>query len=186
MNIIFEHRGECSTTAKDPAGEVLAYDGSGAAWCKLVGEPEPRLIDLTETVSTIFSSDFWMHTTSQRWAINEDVPECCGMTAAQWIRRSVSVRYFLGNGGNPAWPLQWFDRIDAMGEVEKFAVIQLLNVKKFRSGFRQSLRDQLEAWLNDPEPGYSSPFSRGQWNALINAHVVIDAKRRATSIYWNR
>jgi hypothetical protein len=186
MNILFQHTGECSTTAKDPAGEVLAWDGSGAAWCHLCGEHQPRLINLTETVPTIYNSDNWIHCTSEKWEVVEDVPECCGMEPRQWCQRHVEVRYFVGNGGNREWPRQWFDRIVAMGEAAKFATIGLLNVKNFRSEFRRSLRDQLEAWLNDPSPRYNSPFSERQWGSLINAHVAMDAKRRASSIYWSR
>lgn len=39
---------------------------------------------------------------------------------------------------------------------------KLLKTQKFRSAFRQSLCDQLKAWLEDDEPVYPYPLSERQ------------------------
>lgn len=186
MNIVYEHRGEISYTKRDPAGELIAWDGGNVALVRLLGETESRLINLAEQKGAIISSDMWDPCLVDRWSIAENVPEVCGLTAQEWCRRFVDCRYFLGHGGNPAWPKEWFNRLVKMGQTEKHVCIKLLNTKTFRSGFRQSLRDQLEAWLNDPAPRYDSPFSSRQWVSLCDFHVRLEAKRRAESIYANR
>ena len=49
-----------------------------------------------------------------------------------------------------------------------------------------SLRSQLEAWLNDPQPKYDSPFSRKQWDALLDVYTCRAAENRSKSLYWQR
>lgn len=46
------------------------------------------------------------------------------------------------------------------------AVFTLLGVKKFRSGFRESLAKQVRAWLTDPAPRFGSPLSSRQLSFL--------------------
>ena len=186
MNIVFEHRGEISYTARDPAGELIAWDGGSVALVRLMGEDSDRLINLAEQKTALVSSDMWEPCNVERWSISESVPAVCGMTAMEWCRRHIDAKYFIGHGGDRDWPRQWFDRLVKMGETEKHAALKLLKVKSFRSNFRRSLRDQLEAWLNDAAPRYGSPFSDRQWLALCDHYTRIDAKRTASSIYANR
>ena len=98
----------------------------------------------------------------------------------------VGLKWFVGFGGDPEWPRQWFDRITRLGERSRFAAIKLLNVKKFRSTFRQSLRSQLEAWLNDPRPQHESPFSPRQWAALMDVYTERAAESRSRALYLAR
>lgn len=53
-------------------------------------------------------------------------------------------------------------------------VRQLLCVKKFRSEFRKSMREQVELWLRDPNPTYVWPLSPRQTTAIA------DLRRRHT------
>ena len=45
--------------------------------------------------------------------------------------------------------------------------VELLNVKKFKSAFRESLATQLRTWLNDPAPKFKFPFSHKQEECVI-------------------
>jgi len=46
------------------------------------------------------------------------------------------------------------------------AALKLLSVKKFRSSFRESLKNQLAKWLSEENHAYNSPFSPRQWEIL--------------------
>lgn len=62
------------------------------------------------------------------------------------------------------------------GETNDFlAIARLLKTKKFKSTFRQSLRDQVVTWMNDPNPKYARPLSANQLGCLLNA-----------ASYWRR
>jgi len=45
-------------------------------------------------------------------------------------------------------------------------IVKLLKTKKFKSEFRQSLRDQVLLWLNNPNAIYNSPLSYRQLAAI--------------------
>jgi hypothetical protein len=180
--ILLQHFGENSTTSKTPAAEVLSQDGD-VATVRRNGEVET--VNLKETKTCCLSFDNDMLVQESKYAVCEvDLPDW--MSPAEYIRHQVAWKWFLGFGGKPTWPRQWFYRLDKLGEYNRFAAIKLLNVKNFRSPFRMSLRSQLEAWLKDPNPKYESPFSRKQWDAVLDGHTCLAAKRTSQSLYWQR
>ena len=180
--ILLQHLGENSTTAHDPVAEVLAREGDQVT---AKSGDKTYTVSLTERHTCCMNSGWDMLTSVNKYAVGEvEVPDW--MTCAEYLRHQTEFKYYLGFGGQLAWPRQWFFRLIKLGESAKFAAIKLLNVKKFRSPFRQNMRSQLEAWLNDPEPRYASPFSPRQWECLLDGHTCLDAKRTATNLYWNR
>ena len=62
---------------------------------------------------------------------------------------------------------KWFHRIVELNESIREIIFTLLRTKKFRSAFRESLKNQLVEWLNNDNPEYSLPFSDKQLNCLI-------------------
>ena len=180
--ILLQHLGENATTAHDPVAEVLAQDGNTVT---ARSGDKTYTVNLTDQHTCCMNSGWDMLTTVDKYAVGEvAVPDW--MTCAEYLRQQVHFKYYLGFGGQLTWPRQWFYRLMALGEAARYAAIKLLNVKKFRSPFRMSLRSQLEAWLNDAEPRYKSPFSERQWQALLDGHTCLDARRTANALYWNR
>ena len=49
-----------------------------------------------------------------------------------------------------------------------YVLAELLKVKTFKSPYRQSLRTQLDRWLDDEASDFASPFSPKQWGTLNN------------------
>ena len=182
-NILWQHFGENATTSKSPAAEVLSQDGDRVTIKR--GNGQSETVSLTETKTCCLSFDNDMLVQEPKYAVGEvDLPDW--MTVAEYLHHQTAYKWFIGFGGQPAWPRQWFYRLDGLGETQRYAAVKLLNVKNFRSPFRQSLRSQLEAWLNDPEPKYESPFSRRQWDALLDGHTCLAAQRTSKALYWTR
>lgn len=112
------------------------------------------------------------------------------LTPEQWLRDIVSWKYAWGAGVDPRWPERRQCTLRHLrGTAERMAAVALLKTKTFRSPVRQSLCEQLVAWLDTP-PGERkyplSPFSQKQWNMLINSHLALDAKRVDGSLYRSR
>ena len=55
--------------------------------------------------------------------------------------------------------------------------MKLLKQKSFRNPFRQSLRDQIDDWLHNPENKYQYPFSEKQFQYVLTNHIRIEAKQ---------
>ncbi len=180
--ILLQHFGENSTTSKTPAAEVISQDGD-LVTVRRNGQTETVCLKDKKTCCLSFDNDMLVQ--ADKYAVGEvDLPDW--MTVAEYLRHQVAWKWFLGFGGQPTWPRQWFYRLDGLGETQRYAAIKLLNVKNFRSPFRMSLRSQLEAWLNDPNPKYESPLSRRQWDALLDGHTCIAAQRISKALYWQR
>lgn len=89
----------------------------------------------------------------------------------------VDDAFYRALGINPAWPEQWQRKLKSLPAVECSACIRLLIVQQFRSAFRESMRMQLEGWLDDPNPAFDSPFSIKQWAYLLNVHDIHAVQR---------
>lgn len=180
--ILLQQLGENATSSRDPVAEVLAQDGDTLT---ARSGDKTFTVSLKEKQTCCFSSDNDMLVEVDKYAVGEvELPDW--MTCSEYLRHQTDFKYYLGFGGQLTWPRQWFFRIIRFGEYGRYAAIKLLNVKKFRSTFRMSLRSQLEAWLNDPNPQHQSPFSPRQWECLLDGHTCLAAKRTATNLYWTR
>ena len=65
------------------------------------------------------------------------------------------------------WPERWVRCIMKMERAERDVCLTLLHTHQFRSSFRQSCRNHLVEWLNDPNAQYDTPFSQKQLQALL-------------------
>lgn len=82
-------------------------------------------------------------------------------------RREADVEVMVALGANPESAKLFVDKLSKFRGTPKYnGVHKLLCVKKFRSEFRKSLRDQVEAWLRDPNPTYDFPLSPKQTSYL--------------------
>ncbi len=64
-----------------------------------------------------------------------------------------------------------------------YALADLLKTKKFKSPYRQSLRTQLNKWLEDEDSDFISPFSAKQWGTLNNPNIRRNSYRMMQNIY---
>ena len=128
-------------------------------------EIEARGINLDAMWHGILYHDDWRPMSAKKYEIREvelpdwlSVSEYCSRVKSD---REALVTQLSGLTGKQALAL-----IDL--DIEKRAVcVKLLETKKFRSSFRQSLRDQLDRWIDDAEKKYDSPFSWKQWSCLL-------------------
>lgn len=157
---------ENSDTAKDPVAEWAGQ------------------VDLNTEVTQCLNWDNDMLVTSKRYALRE-VTLPAWLPLNEWIRERITWSYVWGFGADASWPEAWQRGLcEIGGEAERLAVIELLKTKNFRNPFRQSLRDQIVKWFGTPEGErkYSSPLSRGQWNALIRQRTVWAARQRSSGL----
>jgi hypothetical protein len=180
--VLLKQQGENSTTSRDPVAEVVSVDGDTVTVRR---HKETYTVSLKEQKTCCLSFDNDMLIQVDKYALGEvETPDW--MTCDEYLSYQTELKWYLGFGALPTWPRQWFFRLTRLGEAPRFTAIKLLKVQKFRSNFRMSLRSQLEAWLNDPNPEYESPFSRKQWDALLDVYTCRDAANRSKALYWSR
>src|SRR5215831_15940994 len=120
--------------------------------------------------------------------IDETATVMCCWHADDWRLVPVTqyaVQTMRQPGCDAAWPERWQRGLVGLGEAQRYAAIQLLAVRTFRSPFRASLRQQLEAWLETPAEAraYPSPFSSRQWQRLLDPRTVRAARSVAHALY---
>lgn len=168
--ILCEHQGEISYTTRTPVKVYM--EGT---------------VDLEETKTALVSSDMWAPMQVKRYEVIEVyLPDWLSPT--EWIRNQVKWRYTWGMGVLKDWPENWQRGLSDFGETARYVAIKLLATKKFRSSFRESLRNQLASWLEtSPENRrYASPLSQKQWDAATTPYDTLNARRQATSLYYSR
>ena len=166
VKLLAEHFGEISYTKHRP---IAVWKGQ---------------VDLNETKIALLSHDDWHRVEVPRYKIIEvELPDW--LDPEEYIRDQISWEWLWRLGTPKEWPKSWQRGLLKLEtSAQKLACIQLLKTKKFRSTFRESLRDQLVAWL-EGDSEYPSPFSPRQWEALLNSHIRLEAKRRDAAIYWS-
>ena len=75
------------------------------------------------------------------------------------------------------------ERIMMLQPKQVYVIGQLLKTKKFKSNYRKSLRSRLDAWLEDVDSDYFSPFSNKQWETVINDHVIRNTVRLIQNLH---
>lgn len=109
----------------------------------------------------------------KRWQVEE-------VTIPDWISPEEYIRsperwawmfmQMSKYGWSPELARAWMDSVELFTDAEMNAALTLLRTRKFRSKFRESLRDQIVDWLLTPphERKYPrSPLSQKQWAAII-------------------
>jgi hypothetical protein len=145
-------------------------------------------VDLEEEVSRCLNWDDNRPVKIKRWGVVEvKLPDW--LTPGEWIAHRVDWKFAWGMGVDVNWPEAWQRALmkDIKNAAQRLAVTKLLKTKNFRSSFRADLRKQLEEWLNLPTENrkYPSPFSRGQWEALLDRYTCLEAQNRDTGLYRN-
>lgn len=168
--ILFEHLGENSGTPKTPVAPWKNQADLSAQKVCCLSWDDDRLVETNRyEVRTVLLPD-WL------------APE-------EWVRDHVVWRWLWGFGADPEWPEAWQRGLLQIDHsADRLACITLLRTTRFRSPFRLSIREQLERWLATPteEREYGSPFSRRQWNSLVDRWTALEAKRMDEVLYWSR
>lgn len=102
-----------------------------------------------------------------------------------WVAECVGWKYAWGHGADPRWPEAWQRAVkDVGGGAERAAMVALLGAV-CRSEFRAKMREQIITWIETPsdQRKYRSPLSPRQWDAVINRHAALDAKRTDENLY---
>lgn len=158
LNVLLEHIGEISYTPHDPVDcEVVSVEGNTVTIDK---RGQVSTIDLAEQCTRLISHDFWEPTQVDRWELKQ-------ITAPDWFtgRDYYRARRLLQQLDGLEVSREAFYKLKELHENARAIAIELLKVKKFRSAFRKSLRDQLDKWL-EGESVFPSPFSPKQWECL--------------------
>ena len=176
--ILCEHLGENSDTPRDP---VAVWTGPGMTF-------RGEVVNLEAEVSRCLNWDDDRPVKIKRWNVIEvKLPDW--LTPGEWIPHRVEWKFAWGLGVDVNWPEAWQRSLmkDIKNPAQRLAVAKLLKTKNFRSPFRADLRKQLEEWLNLPteKRKYPSPFSRGQWEALLDRYTCLEAQNRDTGLYRN-
>ena len=170
--ILFKQLGENATTPRDPVAVVN-------------GEPD---VDLNAETTVCVSSDNDMLTAKKTYSIGEiTLPEW--LPPEEWLRNTTAWKWLWGLGADPTWSEAWQRGLVNLGSTaHRLAAVKLLRTKKFRSNFRESLRDRLVEWLDTPvdERRYDSPFSYRQWGCLVNRYVAREAKQIDSNLYYSK
>ena len=168
--ILFKQLGENATSPRDPVG---VYSGQ---------------VDLEEMTTCCASYDDNRLVPKKLYSVGEvTLPEW--LSPEEWLRNTSCWKRLWGLGADPSWPEAHQRALVHLGSTgHRLAAIKLLRTKKFRSSFRESLRDRLVEWLDTPadERRYDSPFSYRQWGCLVNRYVAIEAKRLDAGLYSSK
>lgn len=112
------------------------------------------------------------------------------LSVEEWLAHKTAWKWAWACGVDASWKAEWQRSLayEVRDTAQRLVCCKLLGTKKFRSGFREAMRDQLVAWLETPaaERKYSSPFSYKQWACLTNRYVAREARQLDGSLYSYR
>jgi len=177
---IYEHNGEYSGTAPSLFAQVAEVTEDTATTV------DGREYDLTATRQCCWHHDDFRLVTVDRFKVAEIVlPRW--LSFDEYQRNTVDWKYTWGMGVDPSWPESWQRGLQHVSAKRRYSVAKLLRVKRFRSSFRRSLRDQIVAWLETPasQRQYDSPLSWKQWDCLTR-YDRFEAERWEASLYRDR
>jgi hypothetical protein len=152
-----------------------------------VGAYTPGAVDLDAESTHCVSFDNNMLVSCKTYEVRTvQLPEW--LSPDEWASSVTKWKYAWGRGVQQAWPEAWQRGLLGFSGPQQVACAKLLKTKKFRSAFRESLRDQLVAWLETPseERKYGSPFSWKQWDCLVTSYDARKAKSTDSWLYSNR
>ena len=103
------------------------------------------------------------------------------MEPKEFPYREIDWKYYKLSGGTEELGKDAFEKLITLHGALQVACIKLLKTKTFKSAFRESLKNQLQAWINS-ENNYRSPFSTKQEHALVTSFDKRESKRIGISI----
>jgi hypothetical protein len=163
--VLFEHFGENATTAKSPVAEWV----------------DDNSVDLEQEIAVCRGPDDNGLTKVKRYAVVEvTLPDW--LPVDEWIRYSVEWSFCWGVGVDPTWDERLQRWLVSITAEDAYSVAKLFSAN-LRSTFRKSLRDQIRAWVDDPDRQYDSPLSRKQWAALTKFDAR-NARSATTTLYY--
>jgi hypothetical protein len=171
--VLCKKTGENATTAADP---IRLYNEATDA----------ALLTVTDSFCVSFDND--MLVSCKVYEVREvELPEW--LSVEEWCANTTKWKYTWGFGVKKDWPeaIQRFVS-EVEGEGARLAVVKLLETKKFKSEFRKSLRAQLDEFIATPaaDRKYKDPFSRKQWDCLVDRYVAREASQISSSLYHSR
>jgi hypothetical protein len=102
------------------------------------------------------------------------------MSEDYFIRNYIRISSFWGiipKTAKRSWHQKLFGIFSNGDAYGVFLIHSLLKVENFRSTFRQSMCDQIVAWLDDPNPKYPFPLSARQRQSIDTEYARLDFKR---------
>lgn len=162
--VVFEHLGENATTDHDPICALADFAG-----------------DLNAVVTRCMSSDNDMAAQVTRYQVR-DVLLPDWLPVQEWLCNNISWAYMWNRGVDPSWPEAWQRKLITLSAISQLVSVKLLKTKKFRSNFRQSCNDQLQAWLGGTS-NFPRPFTDRQLDYLVTPGDCIAAKRLDENCY---
>jgi hypothetical protein len=145
---------------------------------------DPATVDLNATDWFCMSSDNDMRVKARLYEIREiELPEWLG--TEEWIRNEIDWAYTWGAGVDPSWPEAWQRSLFTRSFDERYVYAKLLKTKKFRSAWRQEMRDHLVRWMEGNKE-FPHPHSKGEFAKLANFIPTYEVKRVQEEIYRNR
>lgn len=163
---------------------LFVKDGENSDTPPTPRAPWANQVDLTETATYCLNWDNDMPVECRKYEVRAvDLPDW--LPAKEWCIRHVEFKY-LWAVANPEWPEAWQRGLINLESAQRLACVKLLQTKKFRSAFRESLRDQLVAWLESSDRKYPEPFTFKQWAALLDVYTVREARKIDERLYRDR
>ena len=171
-DIVFKRQGENATTSPDPHCTLADAKANG--------------LNLDKVENYCMSYDNDMLTPCKVYSARAiELPSW--LPVAEWLQNTTSWRYTWHAIGCPMTASEKLQRLlNGMHSGSGLALLKLLNTGKFRSAFRQSLRTQVDTWLDGKGPAFASPLSQGQLNAITTTHDDVEYKRAAQGLYNRR
>lgn len=177
--ILTQHQGENATTPHSPIAVALAVSEDGRYVTHDKG-----VADLRKQVSRCIAWDFDMPTLIEEFGLTDvTLPEW--LSPAEWLRNTATWKWLWGFGADGEWPESWQRGLLRLENVQRYAAIKLLKTKSFKSAFRQSLRDQIVAWLETPPEArtHRTPLSPKQWLSITGHGLDREARHRDIGLY---
>jgi hypothetical protein len=168
--IVYAHYGEISYTAKQPSCLLEDFNG-----------------DINEQVMCCFSSDDFRLVPVNKYEVREiTLPDF--LSPKEWINNEVYWRYTWGLCKGLIDEPENIQRFlySVRNEATRLAIWKLYKTVNFRSSFRESLKDRLITWIDEPAEArqYDFPFSQKQLDCIVDKYTALEAKRLSTSLYY--
>jgi len=139
--------------------------------------------DLNEKTEKFVSWDCNIPVTVNKYKVRtHDLP--AWMDEKTYLDNHISLKFLIGlsNLSPEEIKEQHFYKLIQLGENYQFF---LGWIKTKKGSFIESIREQINAWLDDPEPKYPQPLSQRQFEAATKFCPLYQAKKISNQIYRN-
>ena len=143
-----------------------------------VYEPSKDKEKLKEKTTKTWTSSDWRLVEVPRYKVLEiEIPDWMSPEEYLDTHTQIGWKYYKIAGGAEKLGREAFKKLSWFKDKPLLvAVLRLLKTKRFRSKFRESLRDQVLDWI-EGKSKYDSPLSKKQRDALVTRADEIFAKK---------